>query len=350
MMRIEELTADAEADHRGFVLRDARSLIYCSSTFRNFLQSAVGGEAKCLLAMDGNGHIVGALPFFRHDSPVGSVINSLPWYGSHGGCTVSGPDAAEARRELLKRFRMHVNAPDVLSATMVLTPFEEDFVDEYRQILSPSAYDHRIGQMTALPNGNGNLLKCLEGAILQKTRNLVRKSLKQGFVLASRDDERAWKFLYDTHVENMLSIGGKPKPWAHFLALREVMPAGTRRLLIAELDSLPVAGLLLLYFNKTVEYITPVSKHDYRSCQPLSFLIWQGMLDAIERGYQWWNWGGTWQSQGSLHHFKAGWGAQDMPYSYLICASADGRAKLSSHRDKLAELFPYYYTYPYAQL
>lgn len=54
---------------------------------------------------------------------------------------------------------------------------------------------------------------------------------------------------------------------------------------IASLDGRPVAALLLLYFNRTVEYFAPVIEHEYRSRQPLSFLIWQGMLDAVHRGY-----------------------------------------------------------------
>ena len=73
------------------------------------------------------------------------------------------------------------------------------------------------------------------------------------------------------------------------------------------------------------------------------------MLDAIQKGYVWWNWGGTWTSQESLHHFKAGWGAVDMPYTYLVRSSSEGRAKLASHRAELDQLFPYFYTYPYAE-
>lgn len=351
MIRIESIAVGMDTPYYDFLLCDERSLIYATLEYRDFLLRAVGGEATYLVARDELGQIVGVLPFFSIESPgIGKVINSLPWYGSYGGCIVTGNHAALARRELLNQFRRHAEAPGVLSATVILSPFEEEFLPVYRDTLSPSAYDHRIGQLTQLPTLTDKTEKELEAKLQQKTRNLARKSLKQGFDLRERNDEEAWKFLYETHVENMLAVQGKHKPWDHFVALRETLPPHSRRLLIAELGGVPVAGLLLLYFNKTVEYVTPVIKLAYRSQQPLSFLIWHGMLDAIRQGYSWWNWGGTWVSQESLHHFKAGWGAVDMPYTYVITSSPAGRAKLSEHRANLGELFPFFYTYPYAQL
>jgi len=349
-MRVIVLSSDLEAKYRAFLLRDSRSLIYASPEFRDFLVRAVGGEPTHLLALDEQDQIVGALGYFRYKAQgIGTVINSLPWYGSHGGCVVSGA-TGEARAALLTRYRQAIEAPDVLSATLILTPDEEPSLDEYRKGLVPSVEDGRIGQLTPLPPVTDDLETRLEFVFHQKTRNLVRKSLKQGFVLQVRDDEVAWRFLFETHVENMLAIGGKPKPWEHFVAMREVLPAGSRRILVAEFEGKPVAALLLLYFNRTVEYVTPVIKHDYRSRQPLSFLIWHGMVDAVRCGYAWWNWGGTWVTQTSLHHFKAGWGAVDHPYTYLVCSSPAGRAMLAANRARLGDLFPYYYTYPYDRL
>ncbi len=351
MIKVEPLSPRKEAEYGEFLLRDPRSLLYASVEYRDFLARAVGGSATYLLALNEQEQIIGTLPYFCLESPgYGKVINSLPWYGSHGGCIVAGPRASEARRALLKQYRMAVDAPDVLSATLILAPSEEDALAEYRDILTPSIEDRRVGQMTPLPANSCQVEAQLESVLLQKTRNLARKSLKQGFVLRECDDDGTWRFLFETHVENMQAIGGKHKPWPHFLAMRETLPANSRRLLVAELDGLPVAALLLLYFNRTVEYVTPVIKHDYRSRQPLSFLIWHGMVDAIRAGYLWWNWGGTWVTQISLHHFKAGWGAVDFPYTYLINSAPPGGAVLSANRSRLGELFPFFYTYPYDKL
>lgn len=347
MIRVETLAAVTESQYQAFLLADPSSLIYASLKFRDFLVRAVGGTPTIHLALDDNDHIIGSLGYFQFDLPdIGTVINSLPWYGSHGGCIVRGNLASEARRDLLARYREAASAPDVLSATIVLTPDEERAKEDYLQMLKPDALDHRIGQFTELPVAGDDL----EYRILQKTRNLVRKALRQPFVHNIEDDKAAWQFLYQTHAENMAGIGGKAKPLAHFKAMRDEIPASARRLYIGRLQGEPVAGLLLLYFNRTVEYITPVIKHEHRSAQPLSFLIWHAMQDAITEGYRWWNWGGTWTTQKSLHHFKAGWGAADRPYTYLISSSERGRSVLAANKERLNELFPYYYTYPYERL
>lgn len=322
--------------------------IYHSDVFLRFLRNAIPGQYFRLLAEDERGQVLGVLPFAQLDRPgVGTVINSLPWYGSHGGCLLAEGESVATRTAMLACFRDYLDGlSGLLSATIILTPLEQAHVDQYCEILRPVTSDRRIGQVTELPvDGNA-----LETRLLQKTRNLVRKALRQSFVLSVEDDDSAWNFLYLTHAENMAGIGGKAKPREHFQALRRSIPESRRRLYVAHLEGEPVAGLLLLYHNRTVEYITPVIKQAYRSAQPLSFLIWHAMLDAISAGFGWWNWGGTWASQQSLHHFKEGWGAEDRPYTYLVCASSEGRERLAMHKHMLADLFPYYYAYPYAEL
>lgn len=347
MIRVEKLTPAFGRRYQTFLRSDPTCLIYASLEFRDFLLKAVGGTSTVLMALDERDQIVGTLCYFSFHVPaLGTVINSLPWYGSHGSCIVRGNFPNEVRCALITRFREIAEQPDVLSATVILTPDEENKKDEYLRILQPDALDHRVGQVTELPEVGEHL----ERHILQKTRNLVRKALRQSFVLTVEDGEAAWQFLYQTHAENMTAIGGKAKPLSHFQVLQSVFPASARRLYVAHLNGQPVAALLLLYFNHTVEYITPVVKLEYRSAQPLSFLIWHAMQDAITSGFRRWNWGGTWTSQKSLHHFKAGWGAEDKPYTYLISSSKRGREVFVANKEKLHELFPYYYTYPYDRL
>ena len=145
----------------------------------------------------------------------------------------------------------------------------------------------------------------------------------------------------------MQALNGRPKPWEHFLALRTTFPERMRQVWVACLDQMPVAALLLLYFNRTVEYFVQAIRHEFRPLQPLSYLIFQAMTGAIRSGFRWWNWGGTWASQSSLHHFKAGWGARDCPYSYLVNSTSDGMLFLKQNENRLPRFFPYYYTHPY---
>ena len=347
MIGIEYLNKNLETKFNKFLLENPKSQIYSSIEYRNFLCRAVGGTPKYLIALDQADQIVGFLGYFKYNvDDVGTVINSLPWYGSHGGCILKNPKDIEVRKQLLLKYYNEIQFSEVLSSTIILSTDEEIYLKEYCNILKPDEKDKRIGQITNLPNYSDNLDYDLERILLQKTRNLTRKSLKQDFKFQIRDDDLSWKYLFDTHVENMREIGGKPKKYTHFQALREEISPNSRHILIAEFNEKPVAALLLLYFNKTVEYFIPVITYSYRSKQPLSFLIWKGMLNSVKEGYKWWNWGGTWSSQKSLHHFKKGWGAVDTPYSYLITSSVSGRAILRKNKSKIEELFSYYYVYP----
>ena len=298
-----------------------------------------------------DGEIAGCLPLLvDRDDELGAVVNSLPWYGSHGGCTIPGDDDGDVRTALLLALRKTLDDERLLTATVILTPFEEAARAQYEAVLRPTAFDARIGQMTPLPPADADPEAELERRLRQKTRNLVRKARRQEFEEVVTDEPWAWEFLERTHATGMAAMGGRAKPPEHFAALRDTVPREWRRLSVALLDERPVAALLLLVFNRTVEYVTPVVEVEHRPRQPLSFLIWNAMLEAARAGYAWWNWGGTWHSQDSLHHFKAGWGAEDLPYSYLVCAGEDGVARLRERRAAALERFPYYYLYPFALL
>ena len=370
---ITTLSPRWEPAYRAFLAANDQALIHASVEYGNFLGQVVDGERVTFLAIDGE-RIVGALPLMICTrSEIGTVVNSLPWYGSHGGCVIAAGAPTDTRSSLLAAYQSFIARDDLLSATLVLSPFEQSQLSSYTERLQPYLTDQRIGQITPLPKrpaedsfpltpspssasgeGSKQYSQQIENDLLmtyrQKTRNVVRKSLRQGFNLRQDDGDEAWEFLYATHRENMLALGGKAKPWEHFTALRATIPAKMRQLYVASDGSTDAAAMLLLYFNRTVEYFTPVIRHEFRERQPLTFLIHRAMHEAVESGYRLWNWGGTWVGQTSLHHFKQGWGADDWHYTYLIHTTDDGVARLRGLRERLGQLFPWYYVFPYDRL
>ena len=350
MIELVELSSDREEEYRHFLLLNPRTLIYATLEFRNFLSSTAAGSPTYLLALC-SGEIRGVLPFFTLKHPAyGKIINSLPWYGSYGGCTLADETNSDVRNALLARYREIISEADVLGSTLIASPFESQSEDQYSAILNPTTIDKRIGQISVLPSGEEIIDEKLMSTFRKKTRNIVRKSLGQNFRLVISDDDWAWQFLYDTHVENLQSIGGGAKPWEHFAAIRQNIPFDWRNIFVALLDDEPVAALLMLYFNQTTEYITPVIKHEYRSSQPLSFLIWHAMFHASNHGIKWWNWGGPWYSQKSLRHFKNGWGAADFPYTYFINLKPESLPFFKSDLSEIKSAFPYYYLLPFSMV
>ena len=325
------------------------AMIYANPAFHAFLRDAVGGDFLGFVARQ-NGRPAGALVALEKTvAHAGTVINSLPWYGSHGGCFGAGLDTA-SRGTLLRAFRDYVNATGPLSATVICTPEETAHAAAYRETFEPAAEDTRVGQFTSLPDWGSDFEQSLDRVLRQKTRNLARKARRQGFVETVTDDNGAWRELHRIHENNMTAIGGAAKPWTHFEALRRHIPANARRLSLAMDGTNVAAALLVLMHARTVEYLVPVIDSEYRSRQPLSFLIWHAMHWAAQHGYTRWNWGGTWGAQDSLHHFKAGWGAVDRPYRYFTMARAADVNWIRAHRDELQTLFPFYYVYPFSAL
>lgn len=326
------------------------AMVYPSRVFAEFVTQATGADITHLVA-ERDGTIAGILPFAVSTSDDGAcVVNSLPWYGSHGGCWLDDMQDGVAREALLDAYAVAIADRSPIFTVTVLSPWEQPFLDVYRSKLGHQSLDRRIGQISALPPDSSSLEESLAATLTQKTRNLMRKSFRQGFVEVVGDYDESWAYLYATHKENMLAVGGNPKPLSHFKALRARFAGSYSRLSVAYLEDRPVAGLLLLKFAKTIEYLVPVISKDARSRQPLSFLIWLGMLDCIRDEFRYWNWGGTWPTQNSLRHFKGGWGAGERPYSYLVNATERGLAELRADTEGTISKFPNFYLYPLNRL
>ena len=152
-------------------------------------------------------------------------------------------------------------------------------------------------------------------------------------------------------MENMLKIGGKPKPLKFYKEIKKIFHYDQEyRIYLAKKKGQVVSALLVFYYKNTVEYFTPTVMQEYRSEQPLSLLIFEAMLDAVkERGAIYWNWGGTWLTQKGVYHFKSRWGAKDHIYNYHIKTFKDFNFNGIGQKD-LEDAYPYFFTLPFTVL
>ncbi|MBF0165919.1 MAG: GNAT family N-acetyltransferase, partial [Magnetococcales bacterium] len=246
---------------------------------------------------------------------------------------------------LMEGYRRLLGERGCIAATLIASPLDPDH-DQLKSLLQPDFIDSRRGLITPLPEAGEDDESALMERFHGKSRNMVRKALQGGFRLDREESPENWAFLERTHRDNMNALGAACHPPAYFEALRlPLEPKLERRLLIACLDDQPVAGLLLYLFGKTVEYAIPVIEASHRGGQPLTFLIWHAMLEAIDEGYRLWNWGGTGWSQESLYRFKKRLGAVDHPYYYFT--HLFDRSLLTRDRGELMRNYPYFFAYPF---
>lgn len=345
--KIEALLPDREDEYQHFVQKKETGQVFASIHYRNLLRKSIQGKDNYLIALKKN-IIVGVMPTFIYQSSrLGAVINALPFFGSHGQAMTKDHDP-NIEKALIEAFNKLAEQHKCVSSTIVTSPFalntnsyEEN--SRYRYKRSPAS------QIALLPDNSEENASNLMRQFHKKTRNMVRKAIKEGVTFELTNDSNSMQFLYKIHRENMLQIGAPPKPQEFFEALLSKQENGIDfNVLIGKIGQKRVAALLLLYFNRTVEYFTPAVINEYRNLQPLSLLIFEGMKNAIKRGYKYWNFGGTWPSQESIYRFKHRWGTEDYVYHYFTRILDERILKYSI--EEIKSEFKYYYVLPFDEL
>lgn len=306
-------------------------LVYYTPAFRRYLLAVAGGTCRSLVALE-DGRVAGVLPVLEREGPHGPVINSLPFFGSHGGVLATTPAAEAALRAAYDRL-----ADSRAAATWVAHPFAEVVPPRHDLV------DERIAQWTDLSGGEAALLARVDGS----ARRNLRKAREAGVTVREAPD--ALDFLEAVHRENMAAIGGRAKPPAFFAVLPEAMTYGRDwRLYMAERTGQPLAALLVFEAARTAEYVMPAVRSEARGLQPTAALLVRAMAEAASRGCTRWNWGGTWLTQAGVHRFKKKWGAAERRYRYYVRLNEP--ALLRRTAAELAAAYPWYFTVPFGAL
>lgn len=331
------------------------AMVYHTMKFRHFLKEFLPSSASdhYLLAFD-DSTLVGALPTFIMNGPFGPVLNSLPFFGSHGSILLK-PNANSSTSEFLAEALLKLcHENKVTFATIIDTPFTNHKVELQRK-LEFQYFDQRIGQLTSLPSepDSKKVGERVFSILHTKTRNLVRKGLSNDFEFGYNQTPSTLENLLTLHETNILGIGGIPKPKKFFDSIAmQFEPDTDYRIYTARTKQGEiVCALMLLYFKDIVEYFVPATAKSWRSAQPLSALIYLSMCDAIiERKAKIWNWGGTWLSQDGVYHFKSRWGTTDHPYDYFTRVFPNSERLQGLTRQTLQQGYPWFYSIPFSEL
>lgn len=341
VVRFEDVNIN---EYENFVKSDDKNLVYLSAQYKMLLERMLKAESIYFIAVDNN-KIVGILPsFLIRNSKYGSVINSLPFYGSNGGIISS---SEEVRDGLLNAFNNVVKEERCVSSTIITSPFETN-LQWYDDNVKYSFIDERIGQITFLPKieDGMDISDALMKLFHYKTRNSIRKAEKQGVEVIKCNDDNAWKYLFEQHELNMNRIGGLSKDKLFFDSIKLLFQEDSDyNIYLGKYNGEIVSACLVLYYNKTVEYFVPVTTEEYRNLQPLSRIIVEIMKDAVLCGYENWNWGGTWLSQGGVYDFKKKWGTKDLKYFYYNKVYDESILKID--KEEILKEYKNFYVFPF---
>lgn len=349
------MNGETEADYLRFVSGQPNAMLYHTLRYRGFLRRVLGPVEDDYLLTWEDGELRAVMPVFHRKGPFGAVVNSLPFFGSHGGVLVEESASPEVADAILQAFMTLCYDLQAVSWTVVEHVFKESGPNY--SALGATHSDSRTGQVTHLPEQGGRSRVAIAEELMarfhSKTRNMVRKGQAMVGSMLHANSEETMRTLHRLHAENMEAIGGTPKSWSVFEGISKAFDYDSDyRVYVSTAENGDVsAALLVLFHSNWVEYFTPAIDHRYRSHQPLSALIMQAMTDAVEeRGSRFWNWGGTWSSQAGVYRFKSRWGATDHPYAYHIGVGLSSEELEGTTKEVLLSDYPFFYVLPFGIL
>lgn len=335
-----------------FLYLSENALFYHSEKYIRLLEKILlDCEFKRILAISNN-EILASMAFVVKKSELGNVVNSLPFFGSHGSVVSLEGTPKFVKKMVFDKFYDFCVKEEVLSSTII-----ENISTDDREILESFPYtfkEVRFGNITKLVQNKSvysgrDLLLTFDG----KTRNAISKSRKSGFKFAIEDGDEVIDEIANLHYENMRAKNGISKPQEFFFWIKKIFePGKDYRIYTARTSNgILAAGALLFYFKNYVEYFVPVIDINFRNLQPLSGLIFEAMVDATEQGkYTYWNWGGSWLSQEDLRKFKSKWGASEFTYQYYVRLYSRGDVLLGTKKETIQNQFPFFFTVPFSEL
>lgn len=292
--------------------------------------------------------------FFVKDGACGKVVNSNPFYGSHGGFYPADGQRAAAHEVIsMVALADWLTQPDVASVTIVENPYcgaaaeakNHELIDimNMRQPISYEIID-RFSSVRWVDNITD--FDALMTSYHSKTRNCLRKYLKSGakiktYNATSRafDDHILW--IADQHRQGIEAKNGAAKPLSYFQGLTQYYSSDRLEIKVSYLDDEPIAGLLNFKTCNQTEYWTPVITDMGKVNNAIYGLIDDTLKDIINQKGALLNFGGSWATQGDLQRFKLRFGSDVRAYHYHCFIQSVPVLQTSS--DDLLQSYPYFF-------
>jgi FemAB-related protein (PEP-CTERM system-associated) len=261
------------------------------------------GLRPLVLAAFRSGNIVGVLSMAEIRHPIfGHYLSTAP-FGTDGGLIADDPEIEAALLKAAKDRSAAINAKYLLVRSRKnLDGFQVD--THYTTALVRLAKDADTAMLN-LPS---------------KTRNQVRKGIKEGFRLTHGPHEM--KTFFRLFHRHMRDLGSPAHSLDFYQSIQKNLPAQTYFQVVWDGNE-PVAGSLFFVVNGTAMNLQTISLKKYNSRCANYFMYWSMILFAIERGCTVLDMGRSLQGSRNLA-FKENWAPNIVPVSYNYFLPAGG--------------------------
>lgn len=269
------------------------------SAWRRVVRDAYGMRSHFLAALEGD-RIVGTLGLFEIKHAIFGHYLTTAVFGNDGGFHFDNPAARDSLVAEARKLAEELNASYLLIRTRNLD------LDGFRV-----DRNYRTAVMD-LEGGADALWKRLPA----KTRNQVRRGMKEGFSLETGHDQLG--AFYDVFHQHMRDLGSPAHSRKYYESIVEQLGDRADFLVVRDSKKL-VAGALLFWINGTAMNYHTVSLRKFNRRCPNYLLYWRMIESSSARGCRWFDMGRS-RSDSSNIQFKANWNPQEITlhYNYFL--------------------------------
>ena len=271
-------------------------LIFYQSVWSQVLKEGLGGQPLYFYLREG-GEIVAGLPGVLLNFKIFKILYaSLPYGNLIGEKKWFGPFFESLEREFIKRRIHQVRITD--------SPFWEK--------RNPNCNYKGIENICTLIN----LKNVDEDGLWKSYSHYVRRDIKRaekhGIEIHKGRSKEDLDCLYQLYLKAMERNLAPAKYSYRFVrALAEFIMASHRGvLLIARMNQIPVAGILVIYSSSSAHAFLAGSDSEFLKFYPNKFLIHRSLVESIVCGHQIFDFMGSEKEDENLIRFKNLWGGQ----------------------------------------
>ncbi|HEY8165155.1 MAG TPA: FemAB family XrtA/PEP-CTERM system-associated protein [Gemmatimonadaceae bacterium] len=263
--------------------------------WREIVREAYGLQSFFLAAMDED-HTVGTLGLFEIKHPIFGHYLTTAVFGNDGGLHF---DDTAARDALLAEAR---DLADRVNAEYLLIRTRDLELDGFR-------VDRNYRTAVIDLDGGGD---AVWNRLPAKTRNQVRRGLKEGFTVETGHDQL--KAFYRVFHQHMRDLGSPAHGRKYYEAIVEHLGDCADFLVVRD-GATVVAGALLFWVNGTAMNYHTVALREYNRRCPNYLLYWRMIEVSCKRGCTRFDMGRSRFDSSNLQ-FKENWNPQEVPLSY----------------------------------
>lgn len=131
---------------------------------------------------------------------------------------------------------------------------------------------------------------------------------------------------YSLHCLTRRRQGAPPQPWTFFRNIhQELLARGMGYVVLAKLESRPIAGAVYLHHGQQATYKFGASDLSFQNLRPNHGVMWTGLRHAAKLGCTTMDLGRTSMDNDGLRQFKSGWGAVEVTQVYHCLELASNR-------------------------